>query len=1554
MNKHGNYFSVVRISAHTIQNKRVYSIGELMNILKLKEDTALLFNHFIAINLADIPDITNKAVVAYSKQTLTRLNTLLTSDMPEQELISALTDFLKTNWDFVKFNALSYTALPEHPLTLLLCDVANVIVETNKSERAAADAVADHPLGIIQILMPTVHTESIHNEYPSLHPEQDEVTQEWQDVDIKKILKSHIISQDGLSLLPLKLLAQLDIDVSNQMINNPYYDYKKPEMLFHLNAEEQKRLFEYSVMSKNIYDAKKLYETYLSDQSNILGHLRQLCANLAFNSAYDGIGTHAQAGQGAYTAIIAFNSYYQAIAKEKDKLPPELRVEIEKLLALTSDAKENSQAVSNVETCIAHRRQQLMSAMTGHERELSEIALIGESKKEQLQQAKAEFDSSKQALDACLASGQSGSGVDKLPLQSMLLQALGIPFTLSTPQDVACLQRLSLEELENFFFSIPNLIEQFLQQVATFDNFLQFMLETSQNRLRAILSVAPDKIMHKFIPQIHLVTTLLFALDPERCEIIGTTITGLSPQAFAPSLAVLNQEQFNVVSRIMIDKIATMENFEHVLNGLKSEIYPIVYQQTQRIFAKIITSTHDVARLIRNCPIEQLPAVIVQLMPWVKSGADGVVLFKWLQREKQQVFLNLIKDNMIPFLYSAGDIVEINATLTPELRIILFDIIVLNARQLILSSKELSLILSILNPKQCLVLMDVIKEIWPGLMMTVQDWIPIVKAVNSEQLKAFLSVSEDYLLQCIHSKHDLLEILRALPLLYYRDVKLAPLFSKAVPALGGFSELVMDLTPSQCDTICITTPKYLLKLITQWKDIQYLLSYLPEEHCKSIVSAIEDKLPDYISTINELQSILPLFDFKRAVQLYKKFPPLTPPQFEFLAQLEPHALSELFNQPNVPKLFIYHLGTLENLIIFISQMSIEQLRMILPLSLQELLNLIDRDNFTDLLRNLEGERCRMLCEILLPCIDRVFFERALASLDTEQFRIVSTVLLNGKTVKEFEGLFIQAPLHQSVMLELAINFFPYLIKSKQDLYVLLRRFSREQILALERPIQAFMPSPAELKDILLLLRPEQGRAVCRILKEGLIGLIQNISDLSEHVDPHNRAGRAIFSEIYEIVPAILHSIDDVLLIKPYITLDFKGLIQERINELVSPQLSCIQQLMPEEITKLLKIPGVGKLFIDQINTIENLIVFISQTSADRIEKILLAFGKEMFGTQSLIATINDFVHMVCNLDEAHCFVVARCLEPLFHMADFLRVLPLLKEKQFKIIAAIVLKKIRFFDELMYLKSIFRNDFLNLSQQLAVLRTMKRVSPHLLTFDNLGFVFSLFLPDQIPSVMEVLRSNVCSIIKTDKSHLAVLLDNLSKEQCQIFCEAIKDSLVDELSEWTDIEQLMAGLMSTKSQVVLSVIIVPTYTTTIEYLNIVLNLLNAEQKVHIFDIFTETFQSPFECLQELKPKKLREFFRHEGTKQRFLEYIGTIDEAERFFLKFVPGQLKIFLQMNLINEALMPTIQSYLHNHVEADALPRFFSSRSLNDSAHEQSVLAPVEKSDASAASAMMP
>ena len=144
-------------------------------------------------------------------------------------------------------------------------------------------------------------------------------------IPLEHIIKTHILSDDGNSLIPLLCLSedhQLEDyhNSANQLERhfNPYdIDYAE------LTKNEIKRLIEHSKTTEELNSTVELYYKLNNDKaSDLYSNLDRLCRLLRVQDAYGGRRTQNQSGEGTFIALTQFVEFYDKLSdQQKNSIP---------------------------------------------------------------------------------------------------------------------------------------------------------------------------------------------------------------------------------------------------------------------------------------------------------------------------------------------------------------------------------------------------------------------------------------------------------------------------------------------------------------------------------------------------------------------------------------------------------------------------------------------------------------------------------------------------------------------------------------------------------------------------------------------------------------------------------------------------------------------------------------------------------------------------------------------------------------------------------------------------------------------------------------------------------------------------------------------------------------------------------------------------------------------------------------------------------------------------------------------------------------------------------
>ncbi len=258
-----------------------------------------------------------------------------------------------------------------------------------------------------------------------------------------------------------------------------------------------------------------------NDTGTLLGQLRELCQKLAVNDAYNGVGSQANAGSGAYAPIITFIEYYNETLNDEARamIPAPLHAEIRRFLTLASDPTVNINATQNVQTCIADNRTRLIAAMTGQETILNAISVTGSQRLEYLTKARSHLLKALDELNRELLSRTYCCGQDNLSLNPHLLRQLKLPFTIASPRDLEMFQGLNPDEMAELLKD-SSLSFQLINGISTLENLILFIMELSTEKTIIFLQGSIAAIYPILIASPEDLSALLISLSAEKCAAV--------------------------------------------------------------------------------------------------------------------------------------------------------------------------------------------------------------------------------------------------------------------------------------------------------------------------------------------------------------------------------------------------------------------------------------------------------------------------------------------------------------------------------------------------------------------------------------------------------------------------------------------------------------------------------------------------------------------------------------------------------------------------------------------------------------------------------------------------------------------------------------------------------------------------------------------------------------------------------------------------------------------------------------------------------------------------
>ena len=753
-----------------------------------------------------------KIIYAYHKKTLSEFK-VLTEEKLKQ--------YLYDNWSLIKGTSLCYTAIPEDEVTKLLCN--------------AAEWLSNDQEGALNLLMPTVNTESLSNDYPNLGSYQDERgVSKVAPVELSKVLQTHILGREGYYLIPVHCLVALESET--ETLNNVYFDFTKhKDEMSQLNEEERRRLFEHSKLTEALQQGLKAYAVYVTDNGGLLEHLEHLYRILDANSV-NGSGQELNAGWGVYSGIIQFNDYYRKLDKaERQRIPEDLSKEINYLLNLSSDKDLNitEGGQINIDTCLARRAHGLGPLIKKYAGLLSTIGIKGDSKERLIENAKKEIKENQHSIEQHL-NDNTYRGRDKLSLTLSLLTALNVDLFIHSPADFNDFLNLSAQEIDEFCQD-QSVRTSLRQQFYNIEELLIFCIETTPDRIKIILSHLVQDLRATLIRSHKDVSALLMGLDEIRFRIVCNEL-----KVILPTLITSNKQ------------------FNEVLRHISPEQCVILCDSLQETLPKLITSSTSVGDVICYLNPEQCAAVCGALKETLsKLLTSGSSLGDMLRHRPPQqciAFCDALKDPLSKLFTSASEFVDALRNLYPEQCTAVCSVLQEPLSQFITSSTEFDEVLLNLNPRQCAAVCSALSQLIPST----SEFSGVLQNLSPKQCAIVCDALQEHLSQLITSAADFGEALRNLSLEQCAAVCSA--WKKTLPRLiksaSNFGEGLRNLSPEQCAAVCSALKETLPRLIKSASDFGEGLHNLSSEQCTAVCSALKETLPKIITSSYAFNTML--------------------------------------------------------------------------------------------------------------------------------------------------------------------------------------------------------------------------------------------------------------------------------------------------------------------------------------------------------------------------------------------------------------------------------------------------------------------------------------------------------------------------------------------------------------------------------------------------------------------------------------------------------------------------------------------------------------------------
>ena len=567
--------------------------------------------------------------------------------------------------------------------------------------------------------------------------------------------------------------------------------------------------------------------------------------------------------------------------EEKNKIPTELKNEIEKLLILSSDLSKNHNATTNLDTCIGTRRESLEKLISNPDQKqlLAQIATSHVFKVNLIKDLRSDLQQANNSLQEALNNADNYQGKDLLSISVKLLETFKVDFKiqnfnmlLDIIKGLAKDEVLALCEKDAY-------LEQFIGPIENnLENLTNFVLDCSEDNLKVLLESISSKsyITKLFDSAKTLVTVIDYASNNDKTNIIIKALDNnlhdiiKSGYYFGLVMEYLNEPQRTVVYNALKDNfkdiIKSGEDFSWAIRYLNESQKISAYNALKDNFKNIIKSGYDFGRALEYLNELQVTRICVALKDNLKdiitSGRDFGRAIQFLNESKIITVCTTILKNIINLEYNIGKVLEyLNAPQITAVCMTLKD----NLKSVIKSGEDFRIALLYLNESQRSAVYNVLKDNLKDIIKSGYDFSCVLEYFNESQRTAVCIALKDNFKYILKSGHDFGWVLR-----YLNEIQRAIVytalkdnFKDIIKSAKDFGYVIQYLNEPQKDAVYNALKNKLKKIIKSGEDFNHILEYLNESQKTAIYTALKNNLKDIIKSgedfgyvikyLNELQ-----------------------------------------------------------------------------------------------------------------------------------------------------------------------------------------------------------------------------------------------------------------------------------------------------------------------------------------------------------------------------------------------------------------------------------------------------------------------------------------------------------------------------------------------------------------------------------------------------------------------------------------------------------------------------------------------------------------------------
>lgn len=734
--------------------------------------------------------------------------------------------FLNDIWQHSCFTCVGYTARPDAPLTDLLCQIA---------EELDAGTGGNG----LKFLMPSIkkHDYSCDEEY-------DGGYFELKKIPLSQLLRTHIIGADGNYLVPVVHILLYAEGLLGRASGvkwkiNPYYTTRLSTAAAFLREHEITRLWQHSADSKVLHEKTLELISSEKEQPTLLSQLRSLHRGLSFNNSHGGVGQDDTAGEGVYSFIIRFFTYYDFLLAEattKALIPEAIIKELEELRDTCILSEKYDQS------CLGQRAEAVYALIKTHEQLLETIIISSDSDSDSVLKKLAEqnYQISRRELNAdlttskgCLSSNYLGS--DEWGFTAALIQWLNFSITIESEDDVVLFMQLTAEDMQILLQENPS---------------MRAALRTSLNSIEKIASLLT---MNGY--RLDSLRTVLECLLQNNSALFSPTVL------IARIWEVLDSPELNDKQRLICELfMANNINFIDDLDDAGRSKLAKEY------------STHAPTNgwqfiLGLACLDINSRAVFLQqqqhcLTTLIKDGwLLGEVLYYANTIQRQSIF-DAFYDSLHSLIKNGNELSFILLPLNIEQRNSVLELFCCCLPTLIKNGNELSHVLNSLIETQHLCVVELLHSSLPTLIKNGNELSNVLEYLVSTEHEGILKTLDHSLTTLITNSEELSKVLVCLEENECAHV-LAELKDN-LPLLikdgNELSDVLGSLELTQRISVLDTLNHLLPKIINNGHELSNVLILLDSPQCTNVLISLYDNLPRLIKNSNQLCQVLDALD----------------------------------------------------------------------------------------------------------------------------------------------------------------------------------------------------------------------------------------------------------------------------------------------------------------------------------------------------------------------------------------------------------------------------------------------------------------------------------------------------------------------------------------------------------------------------------------------------------------------------------------------------------------------------------------------------------------------